>query len=173
LLQAAVAAAALAGCAGHDPPQTSSIVHGLCEGRNGGPLDGFSFRASDGARLVGVMLGDGDVGVVVAHGYGGSLCDELPLVDDLVDRGYTVLAYDARGFGSSPVPIRDGHESSFSADVEGAVASLRERGIRTIALVGDSFGGTTVVAAAPLLDPRPAAVVSISGPPSLAGYFGD
>ena len=116
----------------------------------------------------GVVRGEGDVGVVVAHGYGGSLCDELPLVDDLADRGYAVLAYDARGFGSSPIAAADGHASSFSADVEGAVALLRERNIRTIALVGDSFGGTTVVAAAPLLEPRPAAVVSISGPPSLA-----
>jgi alpha-beta hydrolase superfamily lysophospholipase len=121
---------------------------------------------------VGVVRGDGDVGVVVAHGYGGSLCDELPLVDDLAARGYTTLAYDARGFGSSPFAIGEGRESSFSADVEGAVEALRDRGIRRIALVGDSFGGTTVVAAAPLLEPRPAAVVSVGGPPSLAADFG-
>ena len=114
---AAAAAAALVGCGGTGAAEPSSVVRGLCQGRDGGPLDGFSFHASDGARLVGAVRGDGDVGIVIAHGYGGSLCDELPLVDDLAGRGYTVLAYDARGFGRSPIATRDGHASSFSADV--------------------------------------------------------
>jgi alpha-beta hydrolase superfamily lysophospholipase len=114
-----------------------------------------------------VIRGSGRVGVIVAHRHGASLCVELPLVDDLARRGYTVLAYDARGSGASPTPAAVGTESHFTADVKGAARELRERGIETILLVGDSLGGTTVVAAAPYLEPPPAGVVSVGGPPSL------
>ena len=65
-----------------------------------------------------------------------------------------------------------GTESDFTADVKGATRELRDRGIDTILLVGDSFGGTTVTAAAPFLEPPPAGVVSVGGPPSLRATFG-
>jgi pimeloyl-ACP methyl ester carboxylesterase len=156
-------------CGGGEDAPTTTAVQELCSP----PQTGFSFSAADGARLVGVMRGEGRVGVVLAHGYGASLCVELPLVDDLARRGYRVLAYDARGFGASSLPDDPVAASRFTADVEGAAAVLREAGAETIFLVGDSFGGTTVVAAAPYVEPAPAGVVSVGGPASLRTAFGD
>jgi hypothetical protein len=36
------------------------------------------FQASDGTRLIGLQLGAGPRGVVLAHGYRSSLCEWLP-----------------------------------------------------------------------------------------------
>jgi alpha-beta hydrolase superfamily lysophospholipase len=178
LLGVAVLAASLlplAGCGGEreSKAEAANVVRGLCPDDQAGAQTGFSFRAADGARLVGVIRGSGRVGVIVAHGHHSSLCVELPLVNDLAQRGYTVLAYDARGSGASPIVAAVGTESHFTADVIGAARELRGRGIETILLVGDSLGGTTVVAAAPYVEPPPAGVVSVGGPPSLRAYFGD
>jgi alpha-beta hydrolase superfamily lysophospholipase len=165
----------LAGCGGERESKAApaKVVRGLCPNDHARTQTGFSFRASDGARLVGVIRGSGRVGIIVAHGHNASLCVELPLVDDLAQRGYTVLAYDARGSGASPTPSAPGTQNHVTADVIGAARELRRRGIETILLVGDSLGGTTVVAAAPYVEPPPAGVVSVGGPPTLRAYFGD
>jgi alpha-beta hydrolase superfamily lysophospholipase len=168
---------ALLGCGGQQEgkAKTTEAIRGLCQERREGPQTGFWFRAADGWPLVGIVRGEGRAGVVVAHGRGGSLCDELPLVDDLAGRGYMVLAYDARGSGASGVPdeLDALNPTRFTADVQGAVRVLRARCVETVLLVGDSLGGTTVVAAAPYVEPAPAGVVSFGGPATLRTYYGE
>jgi len=72
--------------------------------------------------------------------------------------------FDLRCFGSSPCPEGRGHAV---ADVAAAVAELRRRGARRVALVGASMGGAIAVVAAAQL--HPAAVVDLSGERNTTG----
>src|SRR5207344_880639 len=51
----------------------------------------------------------------------------------------------------------------------GAAAELQRLGAKKVFLVGGSFGGAAVLAAAPEVDPRPAGLISLSGEPQLLG----
>lgn len=131
----------------------------------------FWFRASDGNIIDGALLGSGDRGVVLAHGYPGSLCDMLGLGWLIAGRGFRVLVFDFRGYGLSPRANDPKAINHVTADLAGAAAELRKRGAKKVFLVGWSFGGTAVAAAAPELDPRPDGVVDISGPATLEFAF--
>jgi alpha-beta hydrolase superfamily lysophospholipase len=168
-----LAGVALPACGGQQENEAADIVRGLCQDGGDAPQTGFSFQAADGMRLVGVIRGEGRAGIVLAHGYRGSLCEELELAEDLARRGYTVLAYDARAAGASEVPADLNAFYRFTADVKGAAGELRRRGIRTVILVGDSLGGTAVVAAAPYVEPPPVGVVSIGGPATMSNWGED
>ena len=65
-------------------------------------------------------------------------------------------------------PVR-GQATRNDLDVVGAAAELRRFGAKNVFLVGGSFGGAAVVAAAPEVEPQPAGVVSLSGEPDLLG----
>lgn len=71
----------------------------------------------------------------------------LRLAADLVADGFDVLAFDLRGQGTS-----DGDKLSFGAreqdDVLGAVAVVRARGARHVAIVGFSMGAAAAILAA-------------------------
>jgi pimeloyl-ACP methyl ester carboxylesterase len=129
------------------------------------------FKASDGSPLDGALIGSGPRGVVLAHGYPGDVCDMLGLGWHVARRGFRVLVFDFRGFGLSPRAEEHEAINHFSADLAGAADLLRERGAKKVFLVGWSFGGTAVAAAAPVLDPRPDGVVDISGPANLEFAF--
>jgi pimeloyl-ACP methyl ester carboxylesterase len=127
-----------------------------------------SFRSTDGARLVGVMLGSGSRGVVLSHEFDADLCSWLPYGRTLAAKGYRVLAIDLRGFGSSgrpPVKTAD----RFDLDVGAAVKLLRRTGARRIALAGGSIGGAATLVAGAAVQPKVDAVVSVSSP---AGHPG-
>lgn len=124
------------------------------------------FRASDGTRLAGVLLGQGSKGVVLAHQLGGDLCQWLPYARVLAGAGFRALAFDFRGYGSSaPVAAN----VLLDRDVAGAAAELRRRGVRNVFLIGASMGGTAVLGAAPAIRPRVTGVVDLSGPVSIGG----
>src|SRR4030095_5917412 len=59
------------------------------------------FRASDGALLDGAEVGDGEVGVVLAHESETDLCRWLPFAKTLSGKGYRAFAFDVRGSGRS------------------------------------------------------------------------
>ena len=162
---------AVAGCGGGSkqsvpekpPPAVASRCGDDARGVDAKP---FWFRARDGALLDGVSVGDGDVGVVLAHEYPSDLCPWLPFARTLAGSGYRALAFDFRGSGSSPA--RFGAEATkYDLDVEAAAAELRRRGAKKVFLVGGSLGGAAVMAASPAVDPQPAGVVSLSGEPQL------
>lgn len=102
-----------------------------------------SFPARDGVRLDGWYIpGRGRAAVIVAHGSHGNRTATLAHVRMLARAGYAVLAFDARGHGSSA-----GETNALgwrgADDVAGAVAFLRERADldpRRIALLGLSMG---------------------------------
>jgi pimeloyl-ACP methyl ester carboxylesterase len=122
-----------------------------------------SFRAADGTRLAGVLLGSGSRTVVLAHEFGADLCSWLPYGRTLVGEGYRVLAIDLRGFGSSgsaPAQAAD----RFDRDVAAAAKLLRRGGARRIVLAGGSIGGAAVLVAASAIRPSVDGVISLSSP---------
>jgi pimeloyl-ACP methyl ester carboxylesterase len=126
----------------------------------------FRFTTSDGATLVGVVLGRGDRGLVLGHQLGSDLCEWLPQAREFAGRGYRVLLFDFAGFGDSQHGPADGRVDT---DVVAAAAELRRRGTDRIVLVGSSMGGTAVLSAATRIRPPVAGVVSLSGPSTFGG----
>jgi pimeloyl-ACP methyl ester carboxylesterase len=164
---AAVVVALLAtACGGSDPRAEPAPPPALSERcPDGGEGRTFWFRASDGTRLSGAVLGEGRVGLVLAHGYPSDICEWAGYAPVLAGAGFRVLMFDFRGFGRSA----RGRTGDIVADIRGAATELRRRGAERIVLIGSSFGGTAVLSAAPTIVPVPAAVVDISGPLDLSG----
>jgi esterase/lipase len=123
------------------------------------------FRAADGTRLEGAVLGRGTTGVVFAHQLAGDRCQWLPFARELTAKGYRALVFDMRGYGSS-----SGLDGTYpDRDVIAAAKELRRRGANKIVLVGASMGGTGVVVAAPGIRPRVSGLVDLSGPTGFGG----
>jgi pimeloyl-ACP methyl ester carboxylesterase len=122
------------------------------------------FRTSDGVRLTGIALGTGSTGVVLGHQLGSDFCDWLPYAEKLTARGYRVLAYSFRTYGSSSDPARIEDRTRLDRDVIAAAAKIRALGARKVVLAGASMGATASLVAAPALRPPAAAVISLSGP---------
>jgi hypothetical protein len=123
-----------------------------------------SFRASDGTRLVGVLLGRGRTGIALGHESGANLCTWLPFARVLAARGYRVLAFDHRGHGESELYPRAFFR--LDRDLLAAVGRLRSRGSTRFVLMGASMGGTAALVASPQVGRSLRAVVDLSGPRS-------
>jgi pimeloyl-ACP methyl ester carboxylesterase len=120
------------------------------------------FRAADGARLIGVLLGPARArsGVVLSHEGSGGLCNWLFYGRRLARQGHRVLAYDAAGFASSP-GSRD-RRWRYDHDVAGAARELRRRGVQRIVLVGGSLGAMSSIVAGADITPPVNGVVAVS-----------
>jgi alpha-beta hydrolase superfamily lysophospholipase len=129
------------------------------------------FRASDGTLLDGAAIGDGDVGVVLAHESPSDLCPWLRYAKTLAARGFLAFVFDLRGMGVSEGAKRFADYKRLDWDVEAAAAEVRRLGAKKVFLVGASAGGAAVLVAGALISPEPAGIVSLSGetslPPSL------
>ncbi len=79
------------------------------------------------------------------------------LAEDLAPRAIGVLRVDFRDSS----PTGPGVVSAGASDVNAAVAELRRRGVKWIALAGHSFGGAVMITVA-AADPAIAAVVTLS-----------
>jgi pimeloyl-ACP methyl ester carboxylesterase len=127
------------------------------------------FRAFDGLRLIGVELGRGPRGVILAHqGTPPNLCGWLPYARALAAAGYRVLVFDHRGFGSSGSTSRRSRTNRVDFDVLGAIRTLRARGAQSIVLGGASLGGAAVLGGAAHAVPAVNGVISFSSPRSFA-----
>lgn len=125
------------------------------------------FRASDGVRLIGVVLGKGPRAVILAHQGGAAspdLCSWLPYGRTLAARGYRVLVFDHRGYGSSGRATHWRRRLRVDYDVLGAVSSMRARGATNVVLGGASLGGAAVLSAAAVATPPVDAVISFASP---------
>jgi pimeloyl-ACP methyl ester carboxylesterase len=109
-----------------------------------GMTDGFArttFVTPEGLRLVGDVGGPPDApAVILLHGGGQTRHSWAHTMRRLVDRGYHVVTYDARGHGDSDwSPPGDYSVPALAADLLALRASLPGRA----AFVGASMGGTT------------------------------
>jgi pimeloyl-ACP methyl ester carboxylesterase len=132
------------------------------------------FGASDGVGLVGRLWGDGDVGVILAHGFSHGLAQDgwLQFVPALVSRGYTVLTFNFRGFcDGDGCSDRRGDLGKNWQDAMAAVAFMETRGAKKIFLIGASMGGLAVLRAARMPEVTLAGVVSLSTPQFPSKYY--
>jgi predicted alpha/beta-fold hydrolase len=120
------------------------------------------FPASDGTRLIGLQLGSGPRGVVLAHGYRSSLCEWLPQARRLAGGGYRVLVFDHRNHGSSSYTRR--RFWRVDLDIVGAVRTIRGRGARSVVLAGSSMGAMAVLVGGTAVQQSINGIVSLSAP---------
>lgn len=156
-LLAALAAVGAASAAKPRPPRVDPTCTTAAERRLA-----IRFRATDGATLVGLVLGPARAraGVVLSHESDGEICGWLPYGRRLARLGYRVLVYTARGYGSSPLPRR--RTTRYELDVAGAAAELRRRGVQRVVLVGGSMGAMSSLIAGAAVRPAVAGVVAVS-----------
>jgi pimeloyl-ACP methyl ester carboxylesterase len=122
------------------------------------------FGGSGAGDLAGVVFGTGTTGIVFVHEFGGDACDWMPVAYRLSLKGYRTLVFDLNGNGASAAT-----NHPYAQDVADAVTYLGTRGVTSVALVGSSMGGSTVLAAAAHVSPTPAAVISLSSPAVIQG----
>jgi pimeloyl-ACP methyl ester carboxylesterase len=160
-----VAALALAGCGGkHEAAVKGPPLPSIAK-RCGASHAGWKtlwLKASDGTLLDGAVAGTGDRGLVLLHESPNDLCGWEPYGAVLSRRGFRVLIVDLRAFGLSHRGPYGGPRGA-TADVRGAVDTLRSLGAKKVALVGASYGGSTALVAAPALGSDIAGVASLSG----------
>jgi hypothetical protein len=162
----------LAGCGGDDggtpvaaPSPTGPVPGADCPGMaEGTSAKAVHFGASGATNLAGLIGGTGTAGVVLAHQAEADLCQWILGFNELIGKGYKVLAFDFHGHGAS-----ESSEVGFDDDVVAAAATLRADGATSIVLIGASMGGTFSIAAAPKITPPVAGVVSVSAPLAYGG----
>ena len=149
---------------GAAPTATTEPPRSAVAARCGAPNAAASlihFRAADGTRLDGALLGSGRTGVVLLHEIPNNLCGFWPYAVYLAGKGFRVLDIDLRCFGESACPPTA--KGTVIDDAVAAVAELKRRGAGSVALVGASAGASVVLAAGSRLGNGVAAVVSLSG----------
>jgi pimeloyl-ACP methyl ester carboxylesterase len=117
----------------------------------------------DAVTLRGEQAGDGPP-IVLLHGLSATRRNVVQGSRHLIKRGYRVVAYDARGHGSSS----PGDSYEYADLVEDLEAVLAHLGIERTALVGSSMGAATAMAFALAHPERVAALVQIT--PAYTGY---
>jgi pimeloyl-ACP methyl ester carboxylesterase len=114
----------------------------------------------NGVRLAYVQWGTGTPTVVCAHGLtDGAMC-WTRTAQALVERGSTVLAYDARGHGHSAAPGSGYSAEVFANDLRALLAALR---IRRPLLIGHSMGAHTATLVG--ADPELVRAIVLEDPP--------
>lgn len=129
-----------------------------------------SFPTQDGGLLYADLYGEGDRGVVLAHGGRFDKGSWEKQARILAQTGFRVLALDFRGYGQSRGP---GDSEPISAplhlDVLAAVRYLRSTGAKTVSVVGASMGGSAAadasIQASGEIDRLVILAASASGPP--------
>jgi pimeloyl-ACP methyl ester carboxylesterase len=99
--------------------------------------ESISIPTQDGGRICADLYGKGDRGVALAHGGRFNKESWKDQARALVSAGFRVLAFDFRGFGCSTGP-----GEAFENDVLSAVHYLKAHGVKTVSVVGGSFGGS-------------------------------
>jgi pimeloyl-ACP methyl ester carboxylesterase len=115
----------------------------------------------DGCSLFYDDQGDGQP-VMLLHGFVGDINIDWVrsgILDRLLDEGYRVVAYDARGHGLSDKPheLSAYEDEALTKDAEAVIDHLR---LDSVVLVGFSMGARTALHVA-TIDPRVRAVVAL------------
>lgn len=99
-----------------------------------------SFPTQDGGIVYADLYGEGERGVVLAHGARFDKASWKDQANEIAKAGFAALAIDFRGKGQS----RGGPNSTpddMYLDILAAVRYLREHGAHSIAVIGASMGG--------------------------------
>ena len=106
------------------------------------PPEDASFPTPDGGIVYADLYGAGDRGVVLAHG---SRFDKASWKDQatrLASAGFRVAALDFRGYGKSRAGAKsESPQDDMYLDVLAAASYLRQRGAKSVAVIGGSMGG--------------------------------
>jgi pimeloyl-ACP methyl ester carboxylesterase len=107
-----------------------------------------SFPTEDGGEVYADVYGEGDRGILLAHGGRFNKESWEKQARTLATAGFRVLALDFRGYGKSRGP---GQSQPMSAplylDVLASVRYLRKTGAKSVSVVGGSMGGGAAGAA--------------------------
>ena len=136
-----VVAALLAACSNGEessPPTTqtsetetvSTTTDAATTGNERADYQALRFQAGDGVELVGRLWGEGDVAVILAHGFsqGEAQDNWLPFPAVLAERGYLALTFNFRGFcDSEGCSDRRGDMGKNWRDAMAAVAFMQTR----------------------------------------------
>jgi len=125
------------------------------------------FPASGGVRLAGRVFGTGPVGIVLAHQIDDDQSDWYPYAHRLATLGYRVLTFDLRGYcpgGDAGCSSGSPDAESSADDVDAAIRFFRDRGVRSVVLIGASVGGQAVLVRAARSTDGIMGVVSLSAP---------
>jgi pimeloyl-ACP methyl ester carboxylesterase len=155
------------------PPPTEEATPAPAPGEED-PGKKVTFRADDGTKLLGRLWGEGEVGVVLAHGLSERTGqdDWLPFPGILAARGYHVLTFNFRGFCSADgCSGRDLELGNNWLDVVAATEFLEARGANRIFLIGASMGGIAVFRAAQTAVQDVQGIVSMSTPQFPSRYY--
>ncbi len=117
----------------------------------------------DSVTLEGEFAGDGRP-IVLLHGLSATRRNVVQGSRHLIKRGYRLIAYDARGHGTSS-PAESYEYSELVSDLEAVLAHLE---LERAALVGSSMGAATAMAFALEHPDRVPALVQIT--PAYTGY---
>jgi pimeloyl-ACP methyl ester carboxylesterase len=100
-----------------------------------------SFPTEDGGSVYADVYGEGDSGIVLAHGGRFNKESWAQQARTLALAGFRVLALDFRGYGKSRGPgDSDPMSAPLHLDVLAAVRYLRKTGAKSVSVVGGSMG---------------------------------
>jgi dienelactone hydrolase len=147
-----------------DPAASLPPIGAECRAES---TQGWGVRLTNaaGSSIAAVELGEGPLGVVLAHQSDASLCQWLPYAQVLAAKGYRVLAFDFAGYGSSTVP----KQKTYVEDLRTAVTYLRGQGATKVVIIGASMGATMSVVAAAAIAPPVDGIIALSPPLSFDG----
>ena len=118
---------------------------------------GDTFTSPDGVPIAFDKTGDGDITLVLVHGWS---CDRSywqQQVEGLSDE-FTIVTLDLAGHGDSGLQREDYTMQAFGRDVAAVVNGLN---LQNVYLVGHSMGGSVIVEAAPFLEGRLKGLIGI------------
>jgi len=102
----------------------------------------ISFPTEDGGVVFADLYGKGDRAIVLAHGGPFNKESWAKQAERLAAAGFEVLALDFRGYGKSHGPgDSDPEDAPLHLDVLAAVRYVREKGAKSVSVVGGSMGG--------------------------------
>ena len=131
------------------------------------PADEHIVTTKDGAQLSTAVMGSGTP-VVLAHGFGLNMHCWNVMAEDLVNRGFKVIAFDQRGHGRSGVGEEGVGSRQMVADYLAVLDAYEvEGGI----LVGHSMGGFLAIRA--MIEEQAAIARHLNGCLLMATFAGD
>ncbi len=100
------------------------------------------FITEDGEEISGLVYGQGEIGIVLAHMRGRNQSSWREFAMNASDTGYVVLTFDFRGYGDSTGE----KDKRMDRDLEAAVRYMFfVENVRKVVIIGASMGGTAAI----------------------------